>query len=141
MRRRGAFEDDIITEAVLESDYDNVIERVNAVPGPKVAWDSERGCHGLKADRHYGRGEIVTTYGGRRSIREIAGDYVARCSEEYVDARIDFRLSQKGRWINESDRDRTHVNVRLGRTIRATRTITEGEWLFTDYGNDYARTY
>ena len=119
----------------------SVIKCVNRMPGPKVCWDDERNCYGLKADRTYTCGEKVTTYGGHMCVQEGQGDYVAKTGELYIDGEYDFFPEQKGRWINESDRDRTIVNVKLGRDVRATRDIEEGEWLFADYGEEYVRNY
>lgn len=113
----------------------------NRMPGPQVCWDCERGCYGLRSDREYKKGELVTTYWGRVSSKESHGDYVAKASEVYIDGRVDFLLSQKGRWINESDRERSIINVNLGRNVRAIRDIEEGEWIFADYGPDYVRSY
>lgn len=140
--KRGKRRIDLVVHLLaLEMDRYNVIRLVNEMPGPQVKWDTHRKCYGLRSDRPYRKGELVTTYGGTMSVREIAGDYVAKASEVYIDGESGFRLSQKGRWINESDRDRTSVNVSLGRNIRATRDIAEGEWLFADYGPDYIRSY
>jgi hypothetical protein len=74
-------------------------------------------------------------------LKELRGDYVAKSGELYIDGQYDFKLSQKGRWINESDRDRTIVNVVLGRTVRAACDIEEGQWLFADSGPEFVRDY
>lgn len=115
---------------------------INRQPGPEVAWDHVRGCYGLRARQPYRKGQAITEYGGRRSRTELQGDYVAKASAElYIDGQYDFKLCEKGRWINESDRDRTVVNVILGRTVRAACAIVAGEWLFADYGPDFVRDY
>lgn len=140
MKRGRGNADHLVTLKSLNN-LDGVIELTNGMPGPRVSWDEERGCFGLKADKSYRKGELVTTYGGRKSCKELFGDYVAKASEIYIDGKVDFLLSQKGRWINESDRERRIVNVDLGRNVRATQEISEGEWIFADYGPDYIRTY
>ena len=125
----------------IHNSIEAVVVCVNSVPGPIVCWDDDRRCYGLKADRAYKCGEKITTYGGYISVKEIQGDYVAKSGEVYIDGKHDFFPSQKGRWINESDRDRTVVNVKLGRDVRATCDIEAGEWLFADYGDEYVRNY
>lgn len=62
-------------------------------------------------------------------------------SDTFMDGRVGFKLSDKGRWTNESDRRRKIVNISLGREMKATRDIEAGEWLFTDYGDEYERNY
>jgi hypothetical protein len=131
----------IVTEDDLKNISD-LVRRCNEIDGPSVEWDHERGCYGLRARRNYARGEIVTTYGGKKYTREVEGDYVAKASSDlHIDGRVGFKLSEKGRWINEYDRDRIIVNVTLGRNVRATMDIAAGDWIFTDYGPEYERTY
>lgn len=132
----------VVTEAMMEqSPIAHAIIAVNRQPGPEVAWDSDRQCYGLRARQPYRKGDAITEYGGRRSLRELRGDYVVKSGELYIDGQYDFKVTQKGRWINESDRDRTIVNVRLGRTVRAACDIDEGAWLFADYGPEFQRNY
>ena len=116
-------------------------ERANLAPGPLVEWDNDRNCYGLRADVSYARGTKVTSYGGFKSIKPLNGDYVAKSGEVYIDGEWDFWPDEKGRWINESDRLRMNVNVKIGRDVRATRDIVKGEWLFADYGDEYERNY
>jgi len=137
--RQRKIESDV-TENDL-NDIPSLVKRVNQIDGPKVEWDNERNCYGLKADRMYKKGKLVTTYGGIKYLKEVHGDYVVKANEIHIDGRFGFKLSEKGRWINESDRDRKIVNVTLGRDIRATRIIQPGEWIFADYGPDYVRNY
>ena len=95
-----------------EADLATLIGYINQLDGPAVEWDDDRKCYGLKARQHYKSGELVTTYGGTKSVKEIRGDYVAKGGADiYIDGRVGFKLSEKGRWINESDRDRTSVNI------------------------------
>jgi len=142
-RSHRLFKKRLADHVVTEHDLDApalLINLVNELDGPAVEWDEQRNCYGLKARQHYKRGALVTTYGGAQSVTEISGDYVAK-GGVYVDGRIGFKLSQKGRWINESDRERTTINVTLGLNVRAAQDIAQGEWLFADYGPDYQRTY
>lgn len=133
--------DYVATEVDLV-DLPTLIRHINQLDGPAVEWDEQRNCYGLKARQPYKSGELVTTYGGIKSVKEIRGDYVAKGGADiYIDGRVGFKLSERGRWINESDRDRTIVNVKLGRNVRSTRDIAEGDWLFADYGPDYERNY
>jgi hypothetical protein len=99
--------------------------------------------HGLFADRDYHPGEVITTYGGRLVYgQHVQGDYVAYCGNNTnSDGSDGFQLSEKGRWINESDRDRTIVNATLGRTIRAQHHVKQGQEIFVDYGEQYQRSY
>lgn len=122
-------------------DLETVISFINQIDGPAVEWDQHRNCYGLKTRQCYKKGDFITTYGGTKSFKEINGDYVAKGSEIYIDGRVGFKLSEKGRWINESDNKRTHINVKLGRRISAISDINKGEWLFADYGDEYIRNY
>lgn len=139
--KRVIEKDTVVTATLLETRYGAIIDAVNQLSGPEVAWDPLRNCYGLRARQAYRPGEVITTYGGRRSLTPIRGDYVARCSELHIDGRTDFRLSEKGRWINESCRDRLIVNATLGRQVRALTPIQAGEWIFVDYGEEYQRSY
>ena len=132
-------EDQIVTEDMLHT-IDRIVEAANEIGGPQINLDHVRGW-GLRAEKKYLKGELVTTYGGITHLKEIQGDYVAKANEVFIDGRQGFKLKEKGRWINESDRDRTDVNVSLGRNVRAIREIKEGEWIFADYGPDYQRDY
>lgn len=99
--------------------------------------------YGLRADRDYRVGERVTTYNGHKSVKRAdqRGDYVAESGDIVIDSLFDFLPTEKGRWINESDRERSLVNVNLARTVRATQKISAGEWIFADYGDAYQRLY
>lgn len=123
-------------------DIEGLVNAVNAFKGPKVKKDRIRG-YGLFADRDYQPGELVTKYGGRTVYNTVhlRGDYVAKASEFYIDGFDGFRLSERGRWINEFDSERTFVNCSLGRDIRAIVLVKEGEQFFCNYGNDYERNY
>lgn len=129
----------VVTTAMLV-DVIILAEAANDLEGPVVAYDHQRGW-GLKAEKKYLKGDLVTTYGGVISAKPIEGDYVAKANEVFINGHHGFRLKEKGRWINESDRDRTNVNVSLGRNVRAIREIKQGEWIFADYGPDYQRSY
>lgn len=134
------------TRVTLSEAIDNVpalVARCNEAPGPIVAWDEERHCYGLRADKDYRVGERVTTYNGHKSVKrgDQRGDYVAESGDIIIDGLFDFLPEEKGRWINESDRQRSVVNVNLARTVRATQRIFKGEWLFADYGIAYQRLY
>ena len=131
----------LITQYDLHFNYDNVINVCNLAPGPHIAWDDVRKCYGLIADRNYCIGEKITSYGGHKTLNSVDGDYVAKASEVFINGEFDFYTTEKGRWINEYDRERSIVNVSLGRTIRAIKNIQKGEWLFADYGPEYKRTY
>lgn len=142
MRGRKRERDFVVTEKHLQGEsLLEMIRLCNLMSGPEVKWDVERKCYGLKAKRCYRKGEAITEYGGVKTVKPLDGDYVAKSAEVYIDGRLGFKISQKGRWINESDRDRRVVNVKIGRVVRATRDIADGEWLFADYGPQYQRTY
>lgn len=133
--------EEVVSETKLRSLF-NVISDCNAVEGPIVSWDMERHCFGLRAEKKYKAGERITTYGGTRSSKPINGDYVAKAASDcFIDGRVGFKLKEKGRWINESDRTRSKVNAKLGRNVKALTDIEEDEWIFVDYGKDYKRTY
>jgi len=112
---------------------------------PLVLWDPKRGGYGLFAERDYAVGEKVTEYGGipYPASTNRTGDYVALMGKDtLVDGRYGFRLGQEqGRWINESDAQRSIVNVELGRVVRVIRPVAEGEQFFGDYGPDYDRSH
>lgn len=132
-------EEQVVSEEMLDP-IELLVSVANELGGPVVAFDHLRGW-GLRAEKKYLKGELVTTYGGVMSLCPSEGDYVAKANEVFIDGRHGFKLKEKGRWINESDRDRTCVNVSLGRNVRAIREIKEGEWIFADYGPDYQRSY
>ena len=131
----------IVTEEMLAVPHALVWES-NQVEGPMVCWDPDRSCYGLRAEKKYTAGDHITTYGGKLYTKPINGDYVAKAASDcYIDGRVGFKLKDKGRWMNESDRDRRKVNAKLGRVVRAIEDIEEDEWIFTDYGPDYERSY
>lgn len=136
---------------------DWVITEANNMGGPLIREDGVRGF-GLFAERDYSAGEKVTTYvkkfektfslrcngryGGVLHRKEIQGDYVALLGDGiHIDGRTGFRFEEKGRWINESDRDRSGVNVKLGRDVKTVCAVKKGEQFFADYGGDYQRDY
>jgi len=118
-----------------------VIDEANSIGGPQIKRDEVRGF-GLFAEKDYQPNEKITEYGGVLHNREVQGDYVAFVGDGvHIDGRIGFRLDEKGRWINESDSDRSVVNVKLGRDIRALYEIKKGDQIFADYGEEYIRNY
>jgi hypothetical protein len=133
----------IVTRDLILLQEDRLVKIINALgDGPLVRWDPERGGWGLFAEKKYEEGEKVTEYGGTISTYEVAGPYVALMGDIHVDGFCGFRLGiQRGRWINEYDRERSHVNTELGRIVRTTRTVEKGEQFFADYGNEYERHY
>ena len=140
-RKRDDLGEKIVTDEMLNVKCALVWE-ANRCEGPIVSWDLDRHCFGLRAEKKYKKGDRVTEYGGTLFSRPIEGDYVAKASSDlFIDGRVGFKLKQKGRWINESDRDRTKVNVKIGRIVRAIADIEEDEWLFGDYGDEYERSY
>lgn len=77
--------------------FQPLVSQSNAIGGTVIAWDSDRMCYGLKAERRYLKGDIVTTYGGRKYSKEVEGDYVAKAaSDVHIDGRVGFHLSEKG---------------------------------------------
>jgi len=125
------------------TNVEQLVEAVNLFSGPKVKRDPIRGW-GLFADRDYKRGELITLFGGNiiYSAAEVQGDYVARCSEFYIDGFYGFRLgTEKGRWINEFNSEVTFINCSLGREIRAVVDVEEGDQFFCNYGKHYVRKY
>ena len=145
--KRGLLIQERKRKVTLDDVCDNlpqVIERVNAIQGPQVKFDPKRCCYGLYADRDYDEGELVTLYGGVKYSGERSGDYVSKIGKHgnlHIDGHYGFTQSEKGRWINESNRCRNHVNVELGRSIRTTQDVKRGDQFFADYGDEYARTY
>jgi len=131
----------VVSAEDIDERLELVVRMANALPGPRIERDPERG-YGLRADRNYVAGELVTEYGGVVGDNRVEGDYAAQ-ADAYttIDGHHGFRLAQKGRWINESDAQRTSVNVKLGRRVVALRNIAEEEWLFADYGEQYVRDY
>lgn len=131
-----------ITKEMVENHIYQVVEIVNYFGGPQVLFDTLRGCFGLFADRKYKKGEIITRYDGEKHNDDFDGDYALRYNANLtVDGHHGFWNNNKGRWINEFDRERSFINVSLSRVMRATTTIEEGDQLFTDYGDEYQRTY
>lgn len=120
----------------------HIIALANLVDGPIILPSPGRG-HGLFAERDYRKGERITQYGGTVShAATAAGDYVGYLGDGvYVDGAAGYTLAQKGRWVNESDRDRSVVNATLSRDIRASTFIASGQEIFVDYGSEYKRNY
>lgn len=117
-----------------------LIDEINFMKGPYVVPDGHRG-YGLRADKDYKKGEVITRYGGLSPVF-WSGDYVARLDEhQSIDGLTHFKLSEKGRWLNEYNTKRSFVNVTLGRECRAACDIKQGDMLYTDYGSDYVRNY
>lgn len=141
LRKRVKLSNDVVTREDIEYRLKDTIERCNAFPGPRVEWDTQRGCYGLRSDKDYKEGQRVTSYSGVKTVKRVDGDYVAKSGEVYINGHHGFKPSQKGRWINESDRTRQVVNVCLARVVRATRDLKAGEWMFADYGPEYTRFY
>ncbi len=134
--------DFVVSEEDVLKCHALLIRLTNEIDGPEVAWDDERGCNGLRARKDYTTGQLITTYGGIKTVTETNGDYATKASADiHIDGHYGFMLSEKGRWINESDRNRTLVNVKLGRNVRASQSIQAGEWIFADYGPDYDRSH
>lgn len=138
----------VVTEEDIYCNLDAVVQLSNLLPGPLVLRDSDRGGgYGLAARQTYKKDELITRYGGvvvRDPRGLIRGDYVAACgkSDIIIDGHWGFTLAEKGRWINESDAQRSIVNVKISRLgVYATRAIAQDEWLFADYGDEYERVY
>ena len=133
-----------VTRHDVEHNLDLVIRLCNETRGPLVAFDYYRHCFGLKAERDYKAREVVTDYGGEVShVADVEGDYVAQLAKTNVtiDGYCGFLVREKGRWINESDNQRTLVNVELGRRVRTIKAVKQGDWFFADYGENYKRNY
>lgn len=152
----------IVTREHILLEEDRLVKIINALgDGPLVKWDpTEEGGASLPTAftqvvlvpkkrvflvgdiYHLTKGEKVTEYGGTISREEVAGPYVALMGDIHVDGFCGFRLGiQRGRWINEYNRERSYVNVELGRIVRTTRAVEKGEQFFADYGNEYERHY
>lgn len=134
-----------VTREDIQFRLADVIRLTNAIGGPRVAFDPERGCFGLFADRNYeGSSRPVTFYGGIKQHNVTDGDYAAKLGKSgsfFINGSFGFKIEEKGRWINESDSQRSCVNVELGRTVRTTALIRAGDQLFADYGPEYKRNY
>lgn len=137
----------VVCDLDIQKRLTTVIYNTNLLPGPVVEWDVMRNCYGLRADRFYRVGETITHYGGKIHFDpkgRMRGDYLAALgkSGSVVDGYSGFKLWEKGRWINESDRERKVVNVEITRIkVVALCDILQGEWIFADYGEEYERSY
>jgi hypothetical protein len=127
-------------------------ELANSIPNSPIVLDTRgvRG-YGLFADRDYKTGETVTFYGGELVSANADGDYVVRLHDDDVSDQLDaewrFEAQDKGRWINDTDKQ--HENVRLERTKRipnklrviAIKPVKRGEEFLWWYGKDYHRPW
>ena len=130
----------VTTRENMMLEPERMVRLTNALEGPQIKFDKDRRGFGLFAERDYKEGEKVTEYGGIISLGEQAGDYVAKMGDVHVNGEYGFVLGkEQGRWINEFDRERSFVNVELGRTVKTTRPVNAGEQFFGDYGNEYNR--
>ena len=66
-KRKRSADDYLVTTQMLQGDggLQRVISDVNAMDGPEVCADPERGGWGLRARRSYTVGQRLTTYGGK----------------------------------------------------------------------------
>ena len=129
----------------VQKRLEDIIELSNSLGGPKIKKDKIRGW-GLFADRNYQKGEIITKYGGAKVSKDAVGDYIAVSGKgsylKCINGLYGFNIySERGRWINEYDGQRSKVNVILGERVLATKDIKKGEQFFADYGDEYERTY
>jgi len=77
------------------------------VDGPMVLYKNLKIGYGLFTEKRYDNEEFITEYGGISLTMEdleapvYRGDYVMTLNTWHIDGRYNFRISQKGRWINE----------------------------------------
>ena len=89
-----------------------VIERINALPGPKVKFVNPIVGFGLFADRDYQPGEFVAFYGGiKKKKTQGDGPYVVEGRSYAYDAEHKFDIRDKGRWVNENPVNERDYNV------------------------------
>jgi len=129
--------DYIVTVNDLEY-YALLVSRVNMIPGPIVKYDPKRG-YGLFAEKDYKPQEVVTTYGGKHYYDNKGnGPYFAffERGNIHIDGYKQFKLSEKGRWINQFD-EQNKKNVQLAVQIRTIKSVKKGEQFFAYYGKNY----
>jgi len=133
---------------------DNVQEVVflaNLTPGPVILLTKKRG-YGLFAERTYERTDIVTRYGGQNVAKNTEGDYVLfnQVTQKTIDGKYGYKLSEKGRWINEFSRLTRKRNANKNVVFLASKDgiliksikgkIPFATEFFLNYGTDYNRS-
>jgi hypothetical protein len=73
----------------------------NFTLGPVVLYVNDLVGYGLFAEKDYSDNEIVAEYGGVVADEELIGPYVITVRKHDLDGYFGFKLSQKGRFINE----------------------------------------
>jgi len=136
----------IVTEEDIKPQFlPLLVSRVNRVKGPKVEWYDDKAGYGLKADKLYLAGDFVTIYGGIRTEEYVPGPYVMELNHVSINGLYGFKLSEKGRWINEESSNEQRriqfMNLPLNVKMIASKNVRKGEWFFTDYGKYYVRNY
>lgn len=117
--------------------------------GPSVQKSNlKKAGNGLFADKDYGKGAVVTKYGGAL----LSDSQVKRSASKYVmtddhGKHHDSRLvsnpdKEKGRWINDPKGSSHEPNVEAittnsGILIKTKRAIKSGEEFYLDYGDRY----
>ena len=82
--------------------------------------------YGLFAEKDYESNEIVAEYGGVVASEELIGPYVISVRRHDVDGYYGFKLSQKGRFINE-DHSKTlfKTNAAMQKHLRNAANVVE----------------
>lgn len=100
--------------------------------------------YGLFATEDFLSGEPITVYGGEYSPDEREGAYVVNTQDGgTLDARLNFRLGEMGRWANTTTAAGSigagiGFMKERGAYLQATRDIGPGEEIFCDYGEHYS---
>lgn len=137
----------------------------NFTPGPVVLHVNDVVGYGLFAEKDYGNNEFVVEYGGVISDEELIGPYVISVSRKRdLDGYFGFKLSQKGRFINEDHSKSTFkTNAAMQKHLRNSANVVEeftgqasvvfrtqkswkyrlekGSEIFWYYGPNYRRPY
>lgn len=163
---RNAISNHVATEEEVLNDIAKVVFLANLTPGPVILFINPSVGYGLFADRDYSYKESLTSYGGIFSADDasdpMSGDYVIEYGKnKFVDGRYNFKLSQKGRFVNEqhdktqfknkqqmTSHLRKHQNVKLVMKTDVdlqfeplANGVSKGKELIWYYGKDYERPW
>lgn len=168
-QRQEAFRDLEYWANLKKDNLEDVVEKVNKQPGPRVKrviFANGAVGYGLFAERDYGGDDFVTNYGGVEVPSTYEGPYTVSISEKAKDKKtqdseFEFDIRDKGRWVNEGtpdpkDRTKTreklqNVTLKYGRPknqkgkkrmyFATTKPVKRGEEFYWDYSRFYKRTW
>jgi hypothetical protein len=146
---------------LVSIDHPEAVEMANAAGGPQIRMTEDGRGYGLFAQREYEEGEFVTYYDGVSVILPTAADaeeYALKHGNAYsliinanrngfmfIDGEKLFHLTNKGRFVNESQRgqnvDMVYSAAQRAPKFITTRRVYKGEEFLWFYGDGYDRSH